>query len=68
MDDLATYGRPDPRYPDDGLARIVDELELAVDLEAWRPRYVLGFDGTRDGDVDVVVLNLTTGRIEEPHR
>lgn len=43
----------DPRYPDDGLAALIDELEQRVEWAAWRPRYVLGMDGTRDSRVTV---------------
>lgn len=40
----------DPRYVDDGLAELVDRLELALAFAAWRPRYALGLyvsDGSR---------------------
>lgn len=43
----------DPRYPDDGLAELVDELEYRLACEAYPRRYLLGFDGSLD---DTVVL------------
>ena len=52
----------DPRSPDDGLAELVDELERRVDFEAWRPRYVVSWDGGQ-GSESVALLNLTTGQV-----